>query len=475
MVSSFWVILWVMDLSIEELLTHDEGKTLEFKENTKPLAKIIQTIVAFANTAGGTLVIGVRNRSKEIVGLSSALDEEERLASSIADAIAPGLFPNIYAATYRNKELLIIDVAWSSGIGPCYVRTEGKESGSYIRLGSTNRRADSATIVSIERLRENKYFDEMPAFDAHWNDLDGELAAALFSGRRWSLEKALAMKLMIDHQRIPVASLGGILLLGIEKTRQRTFPDALVRCGRFKGKTKSIIIDEVRIASPLPTAVKHILQFIERHTSVAIEIKGLEHRQVREYPMSAVREAVVNAVVHADYSVAGASIEVCIFDDRIEITNSGALPFGLTLEAALNGRSRLRNPVIGRFFREIGFIEAWGSGLRRMIDTCETAGLQAPHFLEEGAYFSVKLFNAHQPSKVIAKMATRYERRLAWVDTLLYYLKEHRTIAPKEAKTLWNITARATSSRLKRLCSQGLIVEIGTSPFDPYKKFSLKN
>src|SRR5437588_7735553 len=101
---------------LEELLTKEEGKTLEFKENTKSLQKIIQTIMAFANTAGGTLVIGIKDKTKEVIGLSNILEEEERLANAIADSVAPLLIPSLQLHTWRGRDLLLVSVP--HGFGP---------------------------------------------------------------------------------------------------------------------------------------------------------------------------------------------------------------------------------------------------------------------------------------------------------------------------------------------------------------------
>jgi ATP-dependent DNA helicase RecG len=100
---------------IEELLSREEGKTLEFKESTQSLSNIIKTVIAFANTAGGIIVIGVQDRTKKIIGIEKALDEEERLINTISDSIAPFLIPNIEIQTYRKKALIIIKVAQAAG------------------------------------------------------------------------------------------------------------------------------------------------------------------------------------------------------------------------------------------------------------------------------------------------------------------------------------------------------------------------
>src|SRR5262245_3945009 len=98
---------------IEELLTREEGKTLEFKENTKSLQKIIQTVIAFANTSGGTIVIGIKDQTKKVIGLENILEEEERLANAITDNVSPLLIPSLQLQTWRGKDLLLISVSHS--------------------------------------------------------------------------------------------------------------------------------------------------------------------------------------------------------------------------------------------------------------------------------------------------------------------------------------------------------------------------
>jgi predicted HTH transcriptional regulator len=122
---------------IEELLAKEEGKTLEFEENTQSLQKIIHTIVAFANTAGGYLVIGIKDKTKEIIGLVNVLQEEERIANAIVDSVTPLLIPSLQFHTWRGRDLLLISVPHS--FGPYYIKSKG----TYIRFGSTNRIADA--------------------------------------------------------------------------------------------------------------------------------------------------------------------------------------------------------------------------------------------------------------------------------------------------------------------------------------------
>lgn len=447
---------------LEELLTKEEGKILEFKENTKALPKIIQTIVAFANTAGGTLIIGIKDKTKEVIGLTNILEEEERIANAIADSVSPLLIPSLQLHTWRERDLLLISVPHS--FGPYYIKSKGVEEGTYVRFGSTNRLADATTILEIQRLKEHKYFDEQPNFDCAVSEINFVLAKELFAkiSKKLTDRTAKSLGLIVQHHAKELPSNGAILLFADHY--REFFPDAIIRLGRFLGIDKSQILDQQDLEIPISKALEPIIAFIRRHTSLAAEIGEMRRKDIPQYPPTVVREAVINALLHTDYSIKGSSIQVAIFDDRIEITNPGCLPFGLSFEAALSGISQLRNRVIGRVFRELNLIEQWGSGLGRMINICEQQGIPLPKFEELGNFFRITLYHG----------VNRQVLTEEWHKPIIEYLKLNKEILPKKAQELWKVTSRTASSRLKKMCEEGILIEISTSRFDPQKKFSLR-
>lgn len=180
-------------MEITYYLKQQEGKTLEFKENCLPLSKIIQTVVAFANTAGGTLIIGVRDKTKEVIGLSDPLKEEERLANTFADGIRPLMIPDIQFSSFRDRNLIIVSVPHA--IGPYYLRSEGPEKGVYVRLGSTNRRAGPEMIEAIRRLSRNISFDKQPCTEINSEDIDFRAASEFFASVSRKLTPAISKTL----------------------------------------------------------------------------------------------------------------------------------------------------------------------------------------------------------------------------------------------------------------------------------------
>lgn len=282
---------------LEELLAKSEGKTLEFKENASALSKIVQTIIAFANTAGGTLVIGIQDKTKNIVGLANILQDEERIANAVADSVTPVLLPNLQFLSWRGKDLLIVTIPHS--LGPFYLQDKGETAGVYVRLGSTNRVADAAMIAEIKRLKDHTSFDQLPEMRASLDDLDLDFIKHLFAKIEKTFTKAQAksLELVADYRETPHPTKGGMLLFG--KRREALFPDPLIRLIRFDGITKSSAIDHADIKSPLPTAIDETLAFIRRNTFMKAVIRSIRREDIPEYPTEAVREAVINAILHS--------------------------------------------------------------------------------------------------------------------------------------------------------------------------------
>ena len=159
------------------------------------------------------------------------------------------------------------------------------------------------------------------------------------------------LRLLTRHEGRPVPTVGGMLLFG--KDRERDFPDAWIQAGRFAGRDKSRIVDQVEIHALPVRAVEEAIAFRTRHSVHGAEIGPVRRVERWSIPPAAAREAVINAVVHSKYAQRGAPIRISVFDDRVEVENPGLLPFGLTIEGLPQGVSKLQNRVIGRVFHAL--------------------------------------------------------------------------------------------------------------------------
>jgi len=362
-------------VSIADLLTSPEGKTLEFKRDLSSPVPILKTLVAFANSAGGRLIIGVED-VRQLIGIENPLDEEERLANLISDSIVPRLVPNIELFTVDGKTLLAAEV-FLSGTRPHFLKSAGIDQGTYVRLGSTNRQADAQLIAELQRGVAGVSFDALPMPGLTIDDLDLKAIERDFQGRRPVDARMLqSLRLLVPDQGRLVPSQGGILLYGLD--RRRHFDDAWIQCGRFIGQDKSDIFDHIDIDVPLPKAVEEILLFLKKHAMRGADFSEIRRKDIWSIPVKILREVVINALVHADYSRRGTPTRVAFFDDRIEIESPGLLLPGLTIEDIKRGVSQLRNPVIARVFRELELVEQWGSGIPGIFRQAAADNLPAP-------------------------------------------------------------------------------------------------
>ena len=378
-----------MNGRIDRLVSQPEGKTLEFKREISSPRNLLRTLVAFANSAGGRLVVGVDD-SGNVVGVDNPLAEEERIGSMVADGIMPRLVPDVQLVTVEGKALLVVEV-FPSGRRPHHVAVEGPTDGVYVRLGSSNRMADQGIVASLARSTQTFTFDELPLPELTAEDLDLDATAQLSADGHALLSEAqlLSLKLLTRDQGRVTPTHAGMLLFG--RDIERYFPDARVQAARFLGADKSVFLEHTEFKLPLLKLPARIEEFLKEHAERGSQASRLGDDEMWPTLLTIMREVVINALVHADYSQRGAPLRVAYFDDRFEVTSPGLLMPGLTVEDMQAGISRIRNPVLARVFRELGLMDQWGSGVPRIFKDAKRLGLPEPVVTETvaGVQFTV--------------------------------------------------------------------------------------
>jgi predicted HTH transcriptional regulator len=450
-------------IDIEQLLSQNEGKNLEFKQEANSPQKIIQTIVAFANTAGGFIVIGVEDKTKAIFGIANPLTEEERLTNIIKDSITPMILPDIETVTVRNQALIIIQVYPTTAL-PYYVKSLGPENGVYIRLGASNRRADVSLIEELKRNIRNESYDELPMTSLNSEAIDFQAASEFFHrNKNINIKECETLKLLIKHGNKVVPSIGGILLFG--KNRLSHFPDAIIRVARFIQEDKSQLAEMIEFNQYWPEAIEKCFQYILKNIEKSFSFKTLKRKSQLLLPAEAIREVLMNSVLHADYSQVGSSVRISIFSNRIEFENPGNLLKGLTFDDLEAGVSKVRNRVIARVFKELKLIEQWGSGIPRIQNALKLDLLPKMKLEELGGHFRVTLF--FKPLKAPKELDKLN-------SIILSSLKKHPGQNTKQLAAILKISDRATRERLRELEVKDLISAVGTNSRDPKKKYYAK-
>jgi ATP-dependent DNA helicase RecG len=229
------------------LLSRTEGKTLEFKRDLSSPEGALKAIVAFDNTSGGVLVLRVEDGTKKVKCIPNILAEEERLANLIADGISPRLAPSIAVMPWRKTQVLAVEI-YPSANRPHYLNRLGAEEGVFVRVGSTDRRADQVLIEEMRRYNQVSSFDEQPQPELNSEAIDFRVASEFFKPiRKLTRPDLQTLKIMTSYQGRVVPTIGGVLLFGTD--RLNNYPDAWIQVGRFAGNDRRRILDSVEVCA----------------------------------------------------------------------------------------------------------------------------------------------------------------------------------------------------------------------------------
>lgn len=428
-----------------------EGETVEFKRRW--VEQALEDLAAFANTRGGTLLVGVEDDG-EVVGVADPEAEMQRIANTVASRL--GLTPSVSRRFIGGHEVIEVRVEPARGV----VGLNGRYR---TRVGSTNRDLSPEELGRLVLQRSGQSWDGLPSPLG----LDRVAGSAirrftdLAQRRLTEINSNEPDRILQNLSLLREGRLTNAAVLLFTERPQEIFPAARLRIGVLK---ETQILDTHEVEGTLWEQLEGVMERFRRLLKVALDVRatapnleGLQHREVWEYPLDALREAVTNALVHRDYAAPG-DIQVRLLEDSLEIWNPGGLPEGIQLEQlrAPSHPSVLRNPLIARTFYSAGLIEQWGTGTTRILKWCREAGLPEPEFQEEaGGFRVVFLKDPYTPERLRAMGLN--ERQVKAV----MHLKERGTIGNKEYQELTGASKPTVTRDLDELVERGILVRKG--------------
>ena len=444
---------------IAKLIKSRESGIVEFKEAFD--RETVETIGAFANTKGGVVIVGVSDTG-QIKGVSVGKATLTDWTNQISQSAEPRVIPEIEQVKMEGKEIAIIRIK-EYPIKP--VSIKGK---CFRRVGSSNRAMTAQEISEMHLHSIGSSWDAFPAPDKTITDIDLKKVAryikeANANGRRKIEDEPKDVLHKLEFVKNKRAAWAAILVFG--KEPQRPLSQSAVHCGRFK-IDKTQILDDLMIETDLISQVDEVIKFITRHISVRYEFEGKPKRkEIWEYPLEALREAVINAVVHRDYSISS-NVQVEIYDDRIEIWNPGGLLPGITVEDLYKKehKSVTRNKLIAQIFYDIGYIEKYGSGTIKIINLCKQNGLPSPEFKEVFGGFSV-IFRKDIYTEEYLHRVGLNERQIKAV----MYVKDKGKITNREYQELNSVSNKTSYLELSALVEKRVFVVEGSGKKVVYK------
>lgn len=409
------------DDSFNGRIGRSESKNIEFKEMLpKNSEKYTKTVVAYANTQGGKVIFGVVDETREIVGIDEAIlfQTMDSIANAVSDSCEPQIVPEIEPYTVEGKTVIVVTVA-AAPSRPYYLKSKGKEKGTYIRVAGTTRLASSEKIKELEMEGEKISWDELTCVGFNVTEKAVKKLCKDMNTRRKEMQeqKGLTEKLpmvtrtnLVNWKVLKKTNDGYLASNAFALLTSEHFPFSKTQCAVFKGTDRAMFLDKREYTGPLYEQIDEALNFVLRNIRLGAKIEGLLRKESYELPVEAIREMIVNAHCHRNMRDESC-VQVAIYDDRLEVTSPGGLYNGLTFEEALQGHSKLRNRAIANVFSQIGLIEAWGTGLQRIQNLAKEYRLPDVEFIEMPETFRVNLFRkpllagtAHDTSDVSANV-----------------------------------------------------------------------
>jgi ATP-dependent DNA helicase RecG len=413
------------------------------------------------NHRGGRVFFGVEPQGK-IVGQQVSERTLEEIAQEIRQ-IEPPVFPQIDRVDVKPGAQVLVVTVGTGGNRPYSYKGQ-----AYKRVGNTSAKMsrDEYNRMLIERVHGERRWETEPADGWTAGDLDqSEVVRTVDEAiRRGRLEDpgtrdTEALLRGLGLLRDDVLLRAAVVLFGKRRRLEAEFPQCLLRVAKFRGIDKSDFLDNRQFHGHAFDLLQKAEQFLRENLPIAGRIVPGLFERIDEplYPPVALREALANAFCHRDYSIGGGSVAVAVYQDRLEITSTGNLHFGLTPEKLfLPHESQPWNPLMARVFYWRGIIETWGRGTLKMAELTEQAGLPRPE-IEEGPNFVLVRFRPSRyiPPRQVKQDLTERQRRI------LQLLSERPGIGRKLIQQTLGMEVNELKSDLQRLRSLGLIRQTG--------------
>lgn len=431
-----------------DIMRIQESEAVELKVSyTSDLKK---EVVAFANTNGGTIYIGVQDDG-EIIGLENADFVMQQISNAVRNGIRPdaSMFTSIELVQENHKSLVRIAVQQGTK-KPYYLSDKGlKPSGVYVRSGTASAPASEDAIRRMIKMTDGDSFENNRSLiqDLTFTSLNREMER-----RNLEISQVQMKNLGILSQDEIYTNMG---LLVSDQCRHS------LKFAVFQGVDKLVFKDRKELTGSIFDQLTDAFKTIDFYNSTTATFHDYLRTDERDYPEDAVREALLNAIVHREYAFSGSTI-INLYSDRLEIISLGGLVPGLSLEAAMIGASQPRNEKLAGLFYRMKLIEAYGTGISKIISCYKGLPMQPKFENAEGA-FRVILPNTHTQSPSIGD-----EKYLP----ILRLFEKRKEITRSDVEEVLGVGTTHAVNTLKEMLSKELIKKVGSGRLTRYQRQS---
>ncbi|MEN6565268.1 MAG: DUF977 family protein [Veillonellales bacterium] len=431
-------------------MTFRESETVELKAVI--VDDIKKEIIAFANCEGGKLYIGVQDNG-EVIGMDDPDGAALQISNMVRDAIKPDLTMFLHYETLEveGKSIIAVDIQRGTE-RPYYIAKKGlRPEGVYVRQGYSSVPATDTAIRRMIKETDGDSFEEMRSLE---QELTFEAAQKEFLGRNVLFGPIQMKTLGIINQDGIYTNLG--LLLSEQCVHT-------IKAAVFEGSNQSVFKDRKEFSGSLFKQMAEVYDYIDFHNQTRSTFDKLRRIDTRDYPEVAVREALLNSLVHREYSFRASTL-ISIYNDRIEFTSIGGLVSGVTLNDVLMGISVCRNTKLANVFYRLELIEAYGTGVRKIMNAYEESG-KTPQIETSDNAFKIILpnLNAQTEKKQIS------DERDSQEETVIQLARKQGMVTRQEVESLLGIGQTTSGRLLKKMMENGQLIQEGKGKTTHYR------
>ena len=429
-----------------------ESEVVELK--VEVVGDICKEVIAFANTKGGTLYIGVSNDGN-VLGVKNADQVILQLNNMIRDSIKPDVTMFVGYENQHVGDKDIIAVTIQKGTDrPYYLGSKGlKPSGVYVRNGTSS---DPATDTAIRRMIKETDGDSFESMRSLEQNLSFEAAEKQFE------------KQNIPFDAAKMQTLGMISADGIYSNVALLLSDqcpSTIKAATFSGEDKGTFQDRREFDGSLFQQMEELYSYLDMRNQTKATFDGLYRIDTRDYPEDALREALLNSLVHRDYSFRASTL-VSVYVDRIEFVSVGGLPSGIELDDIMLGLSVCRNPKLAAIFYRLQLIEAYGTGMPKIMNAYADTELKPKIEVSSNA-FKITLPNKNTGENKAAILASTPQSN---EKLILDFIGSHGHIVRSDVDRLLDVSQATANRILKRMVAEGLIYQDGNGRKTKYRR-----
>lgn len=432
-----------------------ENKTTEFKREY--VDDIKNTVIAFANCDGGNIYIGVNNDGS-VCGVADVDGTMLRVTNAIRDAVRPDVTMFVVCRNDVMDGKSVVCVTVQRGTArPYYLHGKGiRPEGVYVRQGASTVPATDAAILNMIKETSGDSYEEARSLN---QQLTFSKATAFFGKRNVVFGKAQMRTLRLIGEDDTYTNLA--FLLSDQCTH-------MIKLAVFEGSKKSIFKDRRELRGSILEQLEEAFDYIDRYNRTRAEFSGLDRVDMRDYPPEAIREALLNAIVHRDYSFSGSTL-ISIFDDRMEFVTIGGLVKGITLDDIKLGVSVLRNQHLANVFYRLRLIEAYGTGILKINESYDECSVK-PLIETTGNAFKITLPNSNfqhednnQRKQGERKGATSADKKAMRIQAVLELCRSNESVTRSDVEAALHISQATAILLLRELVQEGILIKKGNT------------